>query len=97
VRNPSALAAGRPPLALGLAGTIAVHALLVLTITLGQRGADRRPMPIAYRVNLVAAPAAAPAASEPPAAAAPQSIALPRRTSIFSFSFSVRTIHKHGR
>lgn len=71
MRNPAAPAAGGPPALLGAAGTLAVHGLLALTFVLARTSDPPRRMPIAYKVNLVAAPAAAGAAE--PATAAPVS------------------------
>jgi len=84
MRDPRALADGMSGRAhaLGAAGTLVVHGLFVTAFLVSGPSAARRPMPIAYRVNLIAAPAApapaaaasaaTPTAPSPPAPAAPK-------------------------
>ena len=61
----------------GLAGTALLHGTVILSVLLAARQPSRRPLPPAYRVELVAAPrsggepAAAAAAPVPPPAPAP--------------------------
>lgn len=56
-----------PNVGVGLAGTIAVHALIGLLLVAGAADA-RKPLPPTYRVHLVAAPEPAPDARKAPAA-----------------------------
>ena len=59
----------------GLAGSAALHALVVVTFLLAGAGRHRPPLPPFYRVNLVAppgVPAAAAATASPAAAPAPE-------------------------